>query len=111
MPEANSSNPNATVSRWRTWWLALMALTALLLFARLGERALWSMEVRWGQIPREMRQTGDPFTPTINGKLYYDKPLGSYWLILAASRLTGDVDEWTARLPSAVSGLLAVGLL
>jgi len=21
------------------------------------------MEVRWGQIPREMRQTGDPFTP------------------------------------------------
>jgi 4-amino-4-deoxy-L-arabinose transferase-like glycosyltransferase len=97
--------------RFRAAWVALMALTALLLFARLGERALWSMEVRWGQIPREMRQTGDPFTPTINGKLYYDKPLGSYWLILAASRLTGDVDEWTARLPSALSGLLAVALL
>src|ERR1043166_6957296 len=76
---------------------AILALAVVLFFARLGERALWSMEVRWGEIPREMLQRGDYLTPTINGHLYYDKPLGSYWLVLAASALTrGEVNEWAA---------------
>jgi 4-amino-4-deoxy-L-arabinose transferase-like glycosyltransferase len=89
----------------------VLALAVLLLFARLGERSLWSMEVRWGEIPREMRERGDWLTPTINGHLYYDKPLLSYWLVLAASALTGEVNEFAARLPSAVAGLLSVILL
>jgi 4-amino-4-deoxy-L-arabinose transferase-like glycosyltransferase len=58
-----------------------------------------------------MRLSGDYFRPTINGRLYYDKPLGSYWLVLAAGWLTGSHDERAARLPSAVSGLVGVGLL
>ena len=89
----------------------VLALAALLFLARLGERSLWSMEVRWGEIPREMRERGDWLTPTINGHLYYDKPLLSYWLVLAASALTGEVNEFAARLPSAVAGLLSVILL
>jgi 4-amino-4-deoxy-L-arabinose transferase-like glycosyltransferase len=55
-----------------------------------------------------MAATGDYFWPTINGQTYYDKPLGSYWLVLAAASLHGGVDEMAARWPSAVSGLLAV---
>src|SRR5262245_12447965 len=90
---------------------AVIALAVLLFFARLGERSLWSMEVRWGEIPREMRERGDWLTPTINGHLYYDKPLLSYWLVLAASSLTGEVNEFAARLPSALAGLLSVMLL
>jgi 4-amino-4-deoxy-L-arabinose transferase-like glycosyltransferase len=91
--------------------LSVLAIAALLFFGRLGERALWSMELRWSEIPREMALNGDYFQPTINGHLYYDKPLGSYWLVLAASRLTGTLDEATARLPSAVAGWLGVVLI
>src|SRR5438477_7048024 len=69
------------------------------------------MEVRWVELPREMRERGACLTPTINGHLYYDKPLLSYWLVLAASALTGEVNEFAARLPSALAGLLSVVLL
>lgn len=101
-------------SRPRRWqWLAGLVLVgaATLYFARLGDRALWSEEVRWAEIPREMARTGDWFWPTINAHSYYDKPLGSYWLVLAATPLAGGVNELAARLPSAVAGVLAVGLV
>jgi 4-amino-4-deoxy-L-arabinose transferase-like glycosyltransferase len=72
---------------------------------------LWSEEVRWAAIPREMDRAGDWFSPTFNGHVYYDKPLGSYWLVLVAARFTGGIDELAARLPSAVCGLLGVALV
>jgi 4-amino-4-deoxy-L-arabinose transferase-like glycosyltransferase len=97
-------------SRWPTRMAMVLAIAGVLFFARLSERALWSEEVRWAQIPREMVQTGKYLWPTINGRIYYDKPLGSYWLVLLASLFTGGVDETSARLPSACSGLLAVAL-
>ena len=95
-------------TNWPTRMTLVLAFAGLLFFARLSERALWSEEVRWAQIPREMVQSGDYLWPTLNGRTYYDKPLGSYWLVLLASLFTGGVDETSARLPSACSGLLAV---
>ena len=89
----------------------VMILAAILFFARLGARALWSSEYRWAEIAREMRLTGNYFWPTIDGRLYYDKPLLSYWLVLAASHLTGALNEAAARIPCAIAGLAAVGLL
>ncbi|HXR25631.1 MAG TPA: glycosyltransferase family 39 protein, partial [Candidatus Binataceae bacterium] len=97
--------------RWRTAAYAVMVLAAVLYFARLGVRALWASEFRWAEIAREMLLTRDYFWPTINGHVYFDKPLGSYWLVIAATWLTGGMNEAAARLPSAVAGLLAVGLL
>ena len=89
----------------------MLVLTAILYFARLGARALWASEFRWAEIAREMVRTGNYFWPTINGHLYYDKPLGSYWLVLASMPLTGGLNEAATRLPCASAGLLAVGLL
>ncbi|HZO80667.1 MAG TPA: glycosyltransferase family 39 protein [Candidatus Binataceae bacterium] len=96
---------------WRAAVAAVLGLAAVMFFARLGARALWSSEFRWAEIAREMHLTGRYFWPTINGKVYYDKPLGSYWLVLGAAWLTGGVDETAARLPCAIAGLLAVWLL
>ena len=76
-------------SRWRLCAAAILALTAILFFSRLGARALWSSEFRWAEIAREMRLSSNYFWPTINGRVYYDKPLGSYWLVLAAAEFTG----------------------
>jgi 4-amino-4-deoxy-L-arabinose transferase-like glycosyltransferase len=97
--------------RHRVAFAAVLILAAVLFGARLGERSLWSEELRWAEIPREMEQTGRYFWPTINGKPYYDKPLGSYWLVLAASRVRGNLDEAAARWPCAVSGWLGVLLV
>src|SRR5437764_1228150 len=85
----------------RRWSLAA---AAALFFARLGDRGVVSEELRWAEVAREMRQTGDYLRPTINGRPYPDKPDGSYWLIVAASHLTGGVDETAARLPAATAG-------
>ncbi len=89
----------------------VLILAAALFFTRLGARALWSSEFRWAEIAREMRLTGNYFWPTIDGRLYYDKPLLSYWMVLGAAQLTGSVNEAAARIPCAIAGLVAVGLL
>jgi 4-amino-4-deoxy-L-arabinose transferase-like glycosyltransferase len=97
-------------------WEALAATgvllaAAVLFFARLGGRGVVSEELRWAEVAREMRLSGDYLHPTINGRTYYDKPVGSYWLIVAASYLTGEVNETAARLPAAVAGWLGVLLV
>ncbi len=89
----------------------VLVLAAILFFARLGARALWSSEFRWAEIAREMIVTHNYFWPTINGHVYYDKPLGSYWLVIFSTPFTGGLNEAATRLPSAIAGLLAVLLL
>lgn len=97
--------------RYRPWAFTVLALAGLLFFLRLGDRALWGSEGRWAEITREMQLAGNYFWPTINGTVYYDKPLLSYWLVAGASFVTGSLDERAARLPSAIAGLLGVALL
>jgi 4-amino-4-deoxy-L-arabinose transferase-like glycosyltransferase len=113
-PASVTTESPASVASDRDWrrvaWIVIV-LAALLFFVRLGARALWSSEFRWAEISREMVVTGNYFWPTINGRVYYDKPLGSYWLVLLATPLTGSVNETASRLPCAIAGLLAVGLL
>jgi 4-amino-4-deoxy-L-arabinose transferase-like glycosyltransferase len=109
MAAAAMGKKAGTANAWAV--AAVLALAALLFLTRLGDRTLWSMELRWAQIPREMLQTGCYFRPTINGQVYYDKPLGSYWLVVLAALVRGVCDETAARLPGALAGLLSVGLL
>ncbi len=91
----------------RTRW-AIPALIAwpVLLGLGLGERALTGSENRWAEIARNMIETGDAFHPIINGIIYFDKPLASYWLVVGMQWVTGSVDELTARLPSVLAGVL-----
>lgn len=89
--------------------LAVLGVAALLFFPELGARAFQGGEYRWGQIVREMLAGGSFFWPTIHGAVYFDKPLGSYWLVAVAAWLHGGLDETATRLPSAWAGLLAVG--
>ncbi len=89
----------------------VLIFAAILFFARLGARALWSSEFRWAEIAREMLVTHNYFWPTINGHVYYDKPLGSYWLVIFSTPFTGGLNEAATRLPCAIAGLLAVAIL
>lgn len=98
-------------ARWRWYFAAVLVATAVLDCARLGARALWGSEGRWAEIAREMLVTHNYFWPTINGRSYFDKPLGSYWLVIASTWVTGAMNEAAARLPCAVAGILAVAFL
>src|SRR5262249_49762572 len=58
--------------------LAVLLLAASLFLIKLGDRSLWGSEGRWSEVTREMQLTQNYFWPTINGRVYYDKPLLSY---------------------------------
>ena len=90
------------------WTCLLLLVSAFLLFWGLGARGLWAAEGRWAEVTREMLLTGDFFHPTIGGEPYFDKPLLTYWLRVVVSLVTGALNEWVVRLPSAVAGLVAV---
>src|SRR5271156_991362 len=98
-------------SRFRLRAGFVLILAAVLFLTRLGVRALWSSEFRWAEIAREMIVTRNYFWPTINGHVYYDKPLVSYWLVLFSTPFTGGLDEAATRVPCAIAGILAVALL
>src|SRR5579864_2999666 len=101
----------AEIGVWERAAVALLILASVLFFARLGARALWASEFRWAEIAREMIVTHNYFWPTINGRVYYDKPLGSYWLVVASTWFTGGMNETAARIPCALAGVLAVALM
>ncbi len=52
-----------------------------------------------------MRHFDSWLIPRFNGDVYVKKPAPYIWLIAAPSALLGEVNEWTARLPSAFAGL------
>jgi len=92
--------------------LSLIALAVIVLwFANLGSRSLFHPdEGRYGEIAREMAQTGDWVTPRLDGLKYFEKPPLQYWVTAAAFRVFG-VHEWTTRLWPALAGLLAVAAI
>lgn len=93
----------------------LLAGAFLLIYvAPLGIRPLFVPdEVRYAEIPREMRATGDWIVPHLNGLLYFEKPVLGYWLNAISQDLFGE-NRFAVRLPSALAAglsLLAILLL
>jgi 4-amino-4-deoxy-L-arabinose transferase-like glycosyltransferase len=81
---------------------------AVLWFAPLGTRALYHPdEGRYAEIAREMHASGDFVTPRLSGLKYFEKPPLQYWLTAGAYAAFGEHD-WTARLPVALLGFVAV---
>ncbi|MGQ9813211.1 MAG: ArnT family glycosyltransferase, partial [Dissulfurimicrobium sp.] len=99
---------SAAKTEWDYSLIVFWISAAILLFCGLGGKALYVAEGRWAEIVREMFIRHDFFHPTINWEPYFDKPLLTYWLIAAASFITGGLNEWALRLPSAVAGALSL---
>ena len=94
---------------WRLL-LLLMLLDAVVILPTLGARTLWQIdESRLAVIGREMTETGDWLIPRIGGQVYACYPPLAYWGIAASGSAFG-WNEWAARLPSAMAGVLLVGL-
>ncbi len=83
-------------------------LAAILLLWNLGAiQQFTRAEVFYAEIAREMLASGDWLTPHFCDKIFFDKPPISYWLIAFSFQVFG-VSETSARLPSALAGILTV---
>ena len=93
----------------RGWHYALLLAAAFgLFFVNLGGATLWDLdEGRNATCSLEMMEAGNWVVPTFNGILRVHKPALNYWLQITAYRLFG-VNEFAARLPSAIAAALTV---
>ena len=57
---------------------------------------------------REMTERNDYIHPYLNGRPYLEKPPLYPWLIIITSKITGKLDEFSSRLPAAISATLLV---
>jgi 4-amino-4-deoxy-L-arabinose transferase-like glycosyltransferase len=89
--------------------LAVLFLTfGIFCFQFLGKFPLMEPdEGRYSEIPREMLERGDFITPTLNYVKYFEKPPLLYWLNALSFSLFGQ-NEFAARLPCALTGLLTI---
>ncbi len=86
--------------------LIVLLVATLIFTARLGAAGLWDEdEPRNAACAREMLEREDWVVPTFNYELRTQKPVLSYWLMMASYRMFG-INEFAARFPSA---LLAIG--
>ena len=104
----------AVSARRRSEW-AVLAVAALVWLPALDGRDLWSPdEPRIAQVAEELRAGHAGPTGALllhlDGQPYSQKPPLYYWLAAALGAPFGHVDEWAARLPSALGGLASLAL-
>jgi 4-amino-4-deoxy-L-arabinose transferase-like glycosyltransferase len=89
-------------------YFVLMTAWAVLTLPNLGAPSLWDIdEGHNAEAAREMLDSGNWLVPTFNFQLRDHKPPLLYWLQIAAYEQFG-VNEFSARLPSALAALMAV---
>ncbi|HEU0186958.1 MAG TPA: glycosyltransferase family 39 protein, partial [Gallionellaceae bacterium] len=93
------------------WFWALLLAVAVIWFGNLEYRKLVKPdEGRYAEISREMVTSGDWTTPRLNDLKYFEKPPLQYWTTAAAFEAFG-LHNWTARLWTALTGLLGIALV
>src|SRR5689334_22954171 len=89
-------------------WIALAWAIAAL--PNLTVRSFIWAEGTNAELARSILAGGSLVQPVIYGTPWLEKPSLLPWLIAGTARLTGQVDEWSARLP-AMLAVLATALL
>ena len=89
------------------WAVLILATLYTCYFSNLGMVGFVGPdEPRYAWIARHMAETGDWITPRLYGEPWFEKPPLYYWGAALSFKLFG-VSEAAARLPSAISALLA----
>ncbi|HQP50891.1 MAG TPA: glycosyltransferase family 39 protein [Syntrophorhabdaceae bacterium] len=87
----------------------ILFVSGILFINNIGQVALWDPdEPRQAIMAREMSERSDYIHPYLNGRPYLEKPPLYPWLIIITSKITGELNEFSARLPAAVSAILLV---
>lgn len=103
-----------TVNRKSKIWLVVcgvLILSAVSASWMLSAGTLESHECFVSVTAREMLESGDWVFPTFNGQPRINKTPLNYWLVAGLAKITGRVDEFTARAPSAVFAFLSAAAI
>jgi 4-amino-4-deoxy-L-arabinose transferase-like glycosyltransferase len=92
-----------------TLFLAAL-LSAGVFLSRLYEPSLSGDAVKYALVAKTMLKTGNYLIPHLGDEPYFKKPPLFFWIIAASFKLFG-LNEFAARLPSAVFGVLDATLL
>ena len=106
-PTAIAENSQSSPAACIGWAILIVATLYVCYFSHLGAIGFVGPdEPRYAWIARDMAETGDWVTPRLYGKPWFEKPPLFYWGAALFFKLFG-VSEAAARLPSAISALLA----
>jgi 4-amino-4-deoxy-L-arabinose transferase-like glycosyltransferase len=106
-PTAIAEKSSASSAARIGWAILILATLYVCYFSHLGAIGFVGPdEPRYAWIARDMAETGDWVTPRLYGKPWFEKPPLFYWGAAVCFELFG-VSEAAARLPSAISALLA----
>lgn len=99
-----------TPPRWAVW--LLFALAAWVYCNHLGTPALLDdpNDAQYAEVAREMVETGEWISPQLDYVVFLNKPPLTYWLISLSYTAFG-VNEFAARLPGALTGLVLLLLV
>ncbi|MDB9312847.1 glycosyltransferase family 39 protein [Spirulina sp. CS-785/01] len=94
-------------TRWFSLlWVAILCVIAFLW--QLGTTPLLDeTEPLFAEAARQMTETGNWVTPYFNEATRFDKPPLVYWLMAIGYQVIG-VNEWAARLPSALAAIALI---
>jgi len=96
---------------YRKSLLLILLLAAVFFFPFLGAYPLFDWdEINFAESSREMLLTGDLFSVTVNFEPFMEKPPLFFWLQSLSYQVFG-LNEFAARFPNAVFGLLTLWLL
>ncbi len=102
-----TENSHAKTAARIGWAILILATLYVCYFSHLGAIGFVGPdEPRYAWVARDMVETGDWVTPRLYGKPWFEKPPLYYWGAALSFKLFG-VSEAAARLPSALSALLA----
>ena len=96
-----STHEKATKLQKVIYVVALILLLPALLI-NLGMIAMIDDEGMRALVALEMMLSGNYITPTIYGEFYYNKPPLYNWLLILFYKITGEISEWSSRLPTVV---------
>jgi 4-amino-4-deoxy-L-arabinose transferase-like glycosyltransferase len=96
-------------SKKTRWFITcgVLALGAISASWMLSAMTLESHECFVSVTAREVLESGDWVLPTFNGQPRINKTPLSYWLVAGLAKITGKVDEFAARAPSALFAFLS----
>jgi 4-amino-4-deoxy-L-arabinose transferase-like glycosyltransferase len=108
-PLKNIANTRLTEENIDLLCLTTLTIAGCFLFIfGIGSYGFWDpWEPKYGQAMREMVESGDLIVPHFMGAVRWTKPIFHYWAMYVPMKLFG-VNEFTARLPSALAALLGV---